>query len=699
MKRPLLLLAILAMFIYSHAESFYIGDIYYATYQYTESGSIKTGVEVTKQSTTLQGSITIPSSITSNGKTYTVTRIGEMAFNNCSKVTKVTLPSTLRTISQYAFTGSGITSIEIPASVTSIASRAFEAAKQLQSVTFSSNGKLTTLSDHAFKDCTALTTVNFGSNSSISTIADHAFYNTALTTVTLPANLETIGESAFDGCKKLALTKLPQYLNTIGKNAFYGCEAITAPTIPANVYQIDEGAFYGCTKFAPTFETTDVKVGKNAFYGCAYKTFTTPTLFEAAEGAFNCPDLTEVIVGSSRFATNGYTGRKTGESTLDKVFGSHVQKLKFIYSAAPGANWAQNYTALKTLELVNCEKIGDAAFKGCTNLTGEINTDRLTIGNDAFAGTAITYLTITSEGSIGEQAFANCKSLKEVTLNNTTVQTNAFLNCSNMTGLTLKMPSTSKSIKENAFYGCSGLKTTNLYNFSNSGVYASCAFTTCTGTVYIHSNTLQDYTVNKSPLSGSFFKEVYFNDDNKIVGSLLLSDMPYLYGVVFATTTTIKNPLVISCPALQSFYTYGNSNLNAHYGCVYNSDYSTLYCAPTGLQRIILHSNTKTIDCAGIGNAAYYAVIDATKLNTVPALINNSLVVSTILVKAGMKSKFLDYGEKHRFTTDYGATYSVYEAATYYEVAPDPIYDVNTDGNVNAADIVSIYNYIIDGEE
>lgn len=82
-----------------------------------------------------------------------------------------------------------------------------------------------------------------------------------------------------------------------------------------------------------------------------------------------------------------------------------------------------------------------------------------------------------------------------------------------------------------------------------------------------------------------------------------------------------------------------------------------------------------------------------------PELTNPTVTSATFFVKPGMKQKFLDYGAKHQIPTDYGTTYSIYESATYLELAPDPVEDVNADGHVNAADVVSIYNYIINGAD
>lgn len=697
MKRIFLLFAIFAAFICVKAEDITSGGILYTIYHSISNNTMKTSLEVTAWSdkSKYSGTLTIPSTVTYNNKTYNVERIGQLAFNNCTSLTQVNLPSTIKSIGQYAFTGSGVTSIDIPASVNNIDSRAFEAAKKLQSVRFSANSQLTVLHDHVFMDCEALTSVDFGSNSKVTKIEASAFHHAGLTSVTLPASLEEIGDDAFSGCDNLTFVSLPSELMNIGNSAFYGCSELRVPTIPENVNYIGEKAFYACSKCAPEFKAVFVEVGKDAFKNCAYKTFETPAGLEAAEGAFACPNLTEVVLWSQRLASNGYIGSGGNDNTLAKVFGNNVQKLTITNSANPGSNWARGCTSLKTLVLINASTIGEAAFKDCVNLTGKIEVNNLTIGKEAFAGTAVTGLSITNDGSIGEQAFANCKSLKKVNLYNTAVKTNAFLNCTGMTDLTLITSAYYKSVQENAFMGCSGLTTTHLYSFYRSDVYLPRAFATCTGNLYVHSDTQQSYKSGASPLSGSFFKEVDFLDENKVVGENVLSDMPYLTQVNFTTTTTLKNPIAIDCPKLGYYYAVGNSKFKASWGCVFDNDFTTLYTAPLGSKILTIPSTVKTIDCMGILYASPHTVFDATSLNSVPELTNDTMLNATILVKPGMKSKFLEYGANHRFQTRFGTTFSVYESARYLEIAPDPVQDVNNDGKVNSTDVVNIYNYII----
>ena len=98
------------------------------------------------------GNVTIPSSITYEAKTYSVTFIGQHAFLNCSALTSVTIPNSVTIIEFEAFRGcSGLTSITIPNSVTSIDKHAFYDCSGLTSVTLPNS--VTTIGNIAFYDC------------------------------------------------------------------------------------------------------------------------------------------------------------------------------------------------------------------------------------------------------------------------------------------------------------------------------------------------------------------------------------------------------------------------------------------------------------------------------------------------------------------------------------------------------------------
>ncbi len=82
-------------------------------------------VHTPKDGLVYSGDMVIPQTVTTGGKTYTVTSIGYGAFSNCSGLTAITIPDTVKTIGDRAFYSTGIKNLTIGEGVTSIGASAF----------------------------------------------------------------------------------------------------------------------------------------------------------------------------------------------------------------------------------------------------------------------------------------------------------------------------------------------------------------------------------------------------------------------------------------------------------------------------------------------------------------------------------------------------------------------------------------------
>ena len=184
----------------------------------------------------------IPSSVTYNSITYSVTSIGQRAFYGCSGLTSVTIPNSVTSFGDYAFSGcSGLTSVTIPNSVTSIDESAFSRCSGLTSVIIGNS--VTSIGSNAFSGCSGLTSVTIPN--SVTTIGSSAFTScTGLISVTIPNSVTSISDRTFNGCTGLTSITIPNSVTSIGDYAFYGNISLVSVTIPASVDSIGTQAFY-----------------------------------------------------------------------------------------------------------------------------------------------------------------------------------------------------------------------------------------------------------------------------------------------------------------------------------------------------------------------------------------------------------------------------------------------------------------------
>ena len=124
----------------------------------------------------VSGDVVIPSSVEHNNVTYSVTSIGNEAFNGCSGLTSVSIPNSVTSIRSRAFRGChGLTSVSIPNSVTSIGDYAFYDCSGLTSVTIPNS--VTSIFSRAFNGCSSLNSINVASGNTHYSSIDGVLYN------------------------------------------------------------------------------------------------------------------------------------------------------------------------------------------------------------------------------------------------------------------------------------------------------------------------------------------------------------------------------------------------------------------------------------------------------------------------------------------------------------------------------------------
>ena len=377
------------------AYDFQSGDLYY---NITSDST----VEVTQGG--YSGEVIIPETVTYNGVTYNVTRIGESAFYN-SSITSVTIPASVISLQEYSFYESKyIKTVYLKSTTPPIlnggkifvtsrptcyipcgtldtykASKWANLMKQFVEecedededstniITYtSSNGKVVqpyetdafgaNIVSNEYKDGQGVITFD----GRVRIIGYYAFYKcSALTSITIPKSVRIIGESAFSLCSALTSITIPNSVTSIESRAFSSCSGLTSVTIGNNVTSIGDYAFRNCQSLTSiTIPNSVTSIGDFAFYDCSALTSVTIPNSVTSIGArafSGCSGLTSITIPNSVTSIGNYA--------FDGCF--------FL-------------TSITIPESVT--SIGGYAFSGCsalTSITCEATTPP-TLGSDVF---------------------------------------------------------------------------------------------------------------------------------------------------------------------------------------------------------------------------------------------------------------------------------------------------------------------------
>ena len=254
------------------------------------------------------GNIIIPETITYNNTTYSVTSIGDRAFDQCSGLTSVTIPNSVTTIGEEVFGNcSRLNSVIVDKN-----NGTYDSRDNCNAIIKTSTNKLivgcknttipnsvTSIGDRAFYGCSELTSVTIPN--SVTSIGESAFYGcSGLTSAIIGNSVKSIGESAFDSCSGLTSVTIGNSVKSIGEGAFRYCSGLTSVTIPNSVTFIGEDACSGLTSV--TIGNSVTSIGQEAFCGCSGLTSVTipNAVISIGYGAFSdCSGLTSVTIGNS----------------------------------------------------------------------------------------------------------------------------------------------------------------------------------------------------------------------------------------------------------------------------------------------------------------------------------------------------------------------------------------------------------------
>ena len=451
---------------------------------------------------TPDGVIDIPDTVTKDNIDYTVTAIGDSAFESFPTPTNVS-------------------SVFIPATVRSIG-------------------------DSAFSYCNALTTVTFAEGSQLKSIGLAAFYGTEqlypkFKEIKIPDSVDTIGSGAFFYCQNLERITLPSALQTLSSVTFYGCAALSEVTFPASLKTIESSVFDGCRNLSEVkLPASLTAIQSSVFHRCSAKTVFYDGSLEqwnhiTADNdvlGYSCPslvmdDYTAQFIPVEDDPDHPFPGPPPKTVTITKYTGTESTViLPSTISSWPvtkvGEDALKDNTTITSVTIPDSvTEIGSNAFAGCTNLTsvnyaGDWSNLTIQSGNPAvqdaanaplfdfefilnntavvvtnykyngaaadvtipsrykgkpvtmidhaaFFNSAVTSVTIPdSVTSISDEAFINCPKLTNISIPNsvTYIGFSAFSSCTSLKSITL--PSSLSFISGALFLGCSQLTTIHI---------------------------------------------------------------------------------------------------------------------------------------------------------------------------------------------------------------------------------------------
>lgn len=451
------------------------------------------------------GCISIPSTVTISGVTYSVTSIGKYALSDLL-INSIILPNSIKLIGDGSFQNCSLLSnIIIPQTVTSIGNNAFQQCTSLRYLDIPSS--VNTISNGAFYNCLNLETINlhFG----LVSIGGQAFLNCVnLKTINLPSSLKTIGQSAFESCSGLLTVKIPSLVTSIGDEAFSLCTAVSSFDVDSlNLnYSSQDGVLFNKAKTTLMYyphakagdyvlPTTITIIGDFAFNNCINLTSIKISQTTSSIGRYsfnNCKNLTSLILPSSvktigenafkackalKFITiNAITPPTIYANTFTEVDKSTPINIPSSSSALyKSLNYWKDFLVFNEMQNITQNGI---VYKLVSDSTVEVSAGGTYIGNITIPSIVEGYGITFKISAIGTNAFDNCNRLTSIVLPPTIsiIGFMSFHNCDSLTSIDI--PTSVTGIDYCAFSNCEGLKSISIPSSVTS--IADGAFSFCT---------------------------------------------------------------------------------------------------------------------------------------------------------------------------------------------------------------------------
>ncbi len=509
-----------------------------------------------------------------------LTSIGGYAFADCSSLSNIELPSSLTSIGSDAFRSCiSLENIELPSSLASIGSDAFEYCSSLTSIELPSG--LTSIGDGAFCGCISLTKIIVNKDNPNYISQDGILYNKDQKEliccpggkkgkIVIPESVVSIQDRAFEDCIGLTNIKLPADLTSIGCSAFENCSSLTNIKLPAGLTSIGYSAFENCSSL------TNIKLPAG--------------LSEVQRWTFkNCSNLTNIELPES--LTDIEHSAFSGCSSLTNI------KLP---------------ASLVNIQLPTSITIKTGAsevFSGCSSLT-EIIVDKNNpnyMSQDGIlynknqkeliccpGGRTGKIVIPASVSNIKHGAFRDCSKLINIKLpaDLTKIENSSFKGCSSLTNI--ELPAGLTSIEDSSFSGCSSLTNIELpasltsigHNaFENcsklTNIKLTAGLTSIEDSAFINCSSLTEIMVDRNNLNYMSQDGIlYDKNQTKLIccpggkkGKIVIS----------ASVNNFGYNVFDGCGSLTEIMVDGNNeNYMSQDGMLYDKNQTKLKCCPGG---------------------------------------------------------------------------------------------------------------------
>lgn len=319
--------ALMALSAHTASASVKVGDLWF------ELSEDSTATVAAAENDGYTGAVTIPQTITANGKNYAVTGIAPRAFYGAEKVTSVKLPPSIATIGTYAFCACyGLKSINLQDTrVATLPTGAFGACWALRTITLPRT--LVSMEANPFYMPTALTEFKVADGNPAFKAVDGVLYSISgktlvaypfgkILNVVIPEGTDSIGAEAFMNFRSMRTCVLPQSLTYIGRAAFSMCDTLESINLPPTLTFIGGSAFHGNARMKgkAVFNDGLKTLGASAFNGTAVTEVDIPGSCKVIEknAFYNCRSVTKITLheGTTRIMESAFCNCKATEITI-----------------------------------------------------------------------------------------------------------------------------------------------------------------------------------------------------------------------------------------------------------------------------------------------------------------------------------------------------------------------------------------------